>query len=96
MTLFGVMDNPSASEKEMKQQKEDTFELTTERIEACFGRRVRILRKKRRYTQIELAMRCNVHQHYISEIENGKRNVTLQVVETIAGALGVRPCELLP
>lgn len=95
MTFSGVVDNPSASEKEMKNRQKSKSKKTKERIETCFGRNVRILRKKRRYTQIDLALKCNVHQHYISEIENGKRNVTLQAVEIIARALGVKPSELL-
>lgn len=97
MTLKDVMDNPSASTKEMTLgQKENYIDEKTMRIEACFGQRVQILRKKRHYTQMEFALLCNLHQHYISEVENGKRNVTLQVVGIIARALGVNPSELLP
>ena len=65
------------------------------RIEARFGRNVRSLRKQRHLTQEELAALCHVHQHYISDIERGVRNVSLRVVETIARALGVHEKDLL-
>ena len=63
-------------------------------IEKRFGERVRILRIQRSMTQEDLAFLCHVHQHYISDIECGKRNVTLKVVEKIALALRVKEHEL--
>ena len=56
---------------------------------------MRSLRKQRHLTQEELAALCHVHQHYISDIERGVRNVSLRVVETIARALGVHEKDLL-
>ena len=72
--------------KNCKQKQEDIIE-TPMRIEARFGVNVKLLRRKRCITQVELAKRCGLHQNYISEIEHGKRNVTLRVIETIAKAL---------
>ena len=65
------------------------------RIETRFGKNVRMLRKQRRLTQEELAALCHVHQHYISDIERGVRNVSLRVIETLARALDVDERDLL-
>jgi len=60
-----------------------------------FGRNVRIVRLGRGWTQEQLAFEAGVKRAYISEIEGGKRNPSLDVVERIAGALGASPGELL-
>ena len=52
-------------------------------------------RKQRHYTQFQLAELCGLNQNYISEIENGKRNVTLRVLNDLAEALGVEVKELV-
>lgn len=47
------------------------------------------------WSQEQLAFESNLQRSYISEIETGKRNPTLDVVETIARVLEVRVIELL-
>ena len=64
------------------------------RILERFGTRVRELRTKRGWTQEELGERAQRHWTYIGGIERGERNITLQVVEDIARALGVRVRDL--
>ena len=59
------------------------------------GQRIKQLRVMKGLTQEELAALCHVHQHYISDIERGVRNVSLRVVEAIARALGVHEKDLL-
>ncbi|WP_416326760.1 helix-turn-helix domain-containing protein [[Eubacterium] hominis] len=85
----------SAMQKELRkqEQKKGTIIVNEMRIEARFGRNLRFLRKERCVTQIELAERTGLHQNYISEIEHGKRNITLRVMENIAMALGVQEKE---
>lgn len=60
-----------------------------------FGRHVRARRVEMGWTQERLAFEANVKRSYISEIESGKRNPSLDVVERIALALGVKPGSLL-
>ena len=83
------------SKKELERRQKECRGDQRLRIEARFGRNVRSLRKQRHLTQEELAALCHVHQHYISDIERGVRNVSLRVVETIARALGVHEKDLL-
>ena len=86
---------PNVSKKELERRQKECRGDQRLRIEARFGRNVRSLRKQRHLTQEELAALCHVHQHYISDIERGVRNVSLRVVETIARALGVHEKNLL-
>ena len=90
-----VIGTSSAKQKELKQkkQKKETIITNDMRIEARFGSNVKVLRTQRRITQVELARRTGLHQNYISEIEHGKRNITLRVMEIIVKALGVQEKE---
>ncbi|MHA7965441.1 helix-turn-helix domain-containing protein [Paenibacillus sp. CAU 1782] len=54
-----------------------------------FGIRVRELRARTGITQEQLAARANLDRSYISDIERGKRNITLQNIERIAAAFRV-------
>lgn len=59
------------------------------------GLNVRRLRTAAGLSQEELAHAAAIHATYLSGVESGKRNVTVLVVERLAGALGVKPDELL-
>lgn len=60
-----------------------------------FGRNVRAARQTLGWTQEQLALECGLKRTYLVEIEGGKRNPTLKVVERLATALGVEPAGLL-
>ena len=64
-------------------------------IQQKVGKKVREIRKQKRFSQEELAFRCSLHRTYISDIERGDRNVSIKNIEKIARALGVKPSELL-
>lgn len=53
------------------------------------GENIRALREERDVPQDELAHRSEIHPTYLSGVENGKRNITLNVLERIAKALNV-------
>lgn len=60
-----------------------------------FGRNVKAARKGAGYSQETLADMAAVARSYMSDVERGARNPTLQVVERIADALTVSPGSLL-
>lgn len=60
-----------------------------------FGRNVRQARKDKGWTQEQLAFEAGVKRAYLSEVENGQRNVSLDVVEKLAKALGIGPHALM-
>ncbi len=60
-----------------------------EHILIRYGQAVRKLRLKRGISQEELADRCRLHRTYISDIELGKRNLSLENIERIAISLNM-------
>lgn len=52
-----------------------------------YGQAVRKVRLEQRISQEELADRCNLHRTYISDVELGKRNLSLENIERIAFSL---------
>ena len=59
-----------------------------------FGRAMRKLRRERNISQEKLADLCTLHRTYISDVELGKRNVSLENISRIACALNVSITEL--
>ena len=64
--------------------------VPSSQIRLSFGKRVRELRKAKEMSQKEFASLCGLDRTYISGIERGKRNVSLQNIHVIARALEVR------
>ena len=60
-----------------------------------FGHNVRRIRKEAGLSQEELAYRAKLHRTYISSIERGERNVSVENIFAIADALKVPPGDLL-
>ena len=63
-------------------------------IQEQFGSRVRDLRQKKGLSQESLAAECGLDRTYISGIERGKRNVSLQNIHILAEALDVSIAKL--
>ena len=59
-------------------------------IKSTFGARVRKLRQAKGLSQEAFADICGLHRTYIGAIERGERNVSLENIERIAKALGVK------
>jgi transcriptional regulator with XRE-family HTH domain len=59
------------------------------------GLNVKKLRKRKGWSQEDLALESDLHRTYISGIERGARNPTVLVVDQLARTLGVRPGRLL-
>lgn len=59
------------------------------RLRAYFGGQVRAQRGLRGISQEELAGRAGLHRTYLSDIERGARNPSLESIDKIAKALGV-------
>lgn len=54
------------------------------------GMRIAYLRKQKGWSQLDLSLQANVNRNYISDLEKGRRNPTLDVLERISDAFGIR------
>ena len=59
-----------------------------------FGSCVRSLRLQAGWSQVEFGEKCGFYQTYLSRIENGNANPSLNAMEVIANALGLTVFEL--
>jgi len=64
-------------------------------IKKQLGQKIKDLRLRAGYSQEELAGKAGLHRTYMSDIERGERNVSVENIKKIADALGVDPSELL-
>lgn len=64
-------------------------------LRAVVGRNVKRTREAQGLPQDELAHRAGIHVTYLSGVENGRRNITLNVLERIALALNVTELDLV-
>jgi len=56
-------------------------------IKVAYGKKVRQIRKDKGVSQEKLAELAELDRTYISDIENGKRNVSIETIFKIAKAL---------
>ncbi len=59
-----------------------------------FGFRLKMYRIKKDYTQAQLGEMVEISEHRISQIENGKCNITLKTVNKLANALQISGVKL--
>ena len=67
---------------------------STPDIRERFGFAVRARREELGLTQEEFAERARIHRTYLSDVERGRRNVSLLNIEHIAAALQLPLSEL--
>jgi transcriptional regulator with XRE-family HTH domain len=66
----------------------------SDQIQKNFGDRVRELRKRRGLSQEDFSFECLLDRTYVSQVEQGKRNISLQNIKAMADALHVPIAEL--
>jgi transcriptional regulator with XRE-family HTH domain len=64
-------------------------------LRVVVGRNVRRIREAAGLPQDELAHRAAIHVTYLSGVENGRRNITLAVLQRLSEALGVKEAALV-
>jgi putative transcriptional regulator len=59
------------------------------------GRKIRLLRTEKGWTQQLLADHAELTREHLSELESGKKEAGLRTLQRIADALGISPAALL-
>lgn len=62
-------------------------------IKQKVGNRIRELRKELKLSQEGLAYKAEVDRTYVTDVENGRRNVSLEILERLIKALNVSVAE---
>ena len=65
------------------------------KLEQRLGKRIRSIRQRKKWTLEMLAERTGMHVTYLSSIEHGHRNPTLNVLASLARGLAVTLSDLL-
>jgi transcriptional regulator with XRE-family HTH domain len=58
-------------------------------VKVKIGQRIKELRTLAGYSQMKLSDRSNLDRTYITSVENGKRNISIENINNIATALNV-------
>ncbi|MCQ3035010.1 MAG: helix-turn-helix domain-containing protein, partial [Bacilli bacterium] len=58
------------------------------------GMRIVYLRKQKGWSQEDLALEAGINKNYICDMENGRRNPSLEIIERLAKAFGISISEL--
>ena len=62
-------------------------------IQEKVGKTIIKLRKERGMSQETFAYESGIDRRYMSDIENGKRNISLDILERVADKLGIKLSE---
>ena len=63
-------------------------------LQEKLGKAIVQLRKQRGLAQEKFANDAEIDRRYMSDIENGKRNISIDVIERLAKCLGISVSEL--
>ena len=63
-------------------------------IQEKFGLIIRKLRQQKNISQERMALDAGIDRTYIGDIENGSRNISLQIIEKLANYLGMPISEI--
>lgn len=79
----------------LSQAQHERMSKRFDAVAKALGKRIRVLRKGRGWSQEHLADEANMHRTYMWGIERGVRNPSLRHLAQIADALGVTLATLL-
>lgn len=65
------------------------------KLKEIFGENLRYYRKKKGLSQQEVGEITGVHRVYISEIERGRKNITIDIMEAICVTMGIKVTKML-
>ncbi len=66
-----------------------------EKISEKLGQNIKKIRAKNKMSQGDLCRKSGIDRGYMSAVENGKNNITIEALAKIASALSVFPDKLL-
>lgn len=71
------------------------MDLDLKDVNKIIGKAFKEIRKSKKYTQEEIAEKCNVTPEYLSKFENGKYNASIYNIILLCRAIEISPMQLL-
>lgn len=65
------------------------------KLRAIVARNLRVLRRQKELTQEELAYKAGINRNYVGQIEREEKSPTVDTIEKLAKALGMKSMDLL-
>lgn len=65
------------------------MDLSVMNIKAKVGQRIKELRTELKLSQEGLGLKAEVDRTYVTDVENGRRNVSVEILERLINALDV-------
>lgn len=62
-------------------------------LQVDLGRTISRLRKEKGYSQEAFANEAGIDRRYMSDIENGKRNISIDILDRVCNKLGIKISE---
>ncbi|MDR1257406.1 MAG: helix-turn-helix domain-containing protein [Spirochaetaceae bacterium] len=75
----------------MKENENEYIRGQTRQIRMIFGRNLKRLREKAKFSQVDLALESGITHNFINDIEHAKRGVSLDTIAKLSEALDVSP-----
>ena len=63
-------------------------------LQEKLGRTIVCLRREKGYSQEAFANEAGIDRRYMSDIENGKRNISIDILDRVCNKLGIKISEL--
>ena len=82
-------------EKNLLIRRDESLYFQPRHICSRFGARVRHLRQSHQMTQLEMAARFGIDRTYISDVERGRKSISLPTLEVIALGFNLTLSDLL-
>lgn len=79
----------TSSQTVVRPQNEDEDGGGNNQLTQQFGERIKHLRISVSLSQEELSFRSGLHRNYISDVERGRRNISLKALDKLAKGLGI-------
>ena len=80
----------------MKKRKKARLGERKTKLQEAFGKIVRSRRLEKELTQEALAALSSLHFTYVSSVERGERNISIENIAKLAKALGCQLRDLMP
>lgn len=85
----------SKTGRPVRGSRDATLYFSARHISSRFGARLRELRRERRLTQVRMSVDYGIDRSYLSDIERGRKSISLPFLEVIALGMQISMSELV-